>query len=79
MRVWRAEVFCSGFTGAALPAAPVLAPNSGLADKASITLAGSILINFTDTELSSVVGSKSLRGEKKDSKFPQSRCYFLAS
>jgi hypothetical protein len=79
MHVLRAEVFCSGFTWAALPAVPVLAPNTGPADKASITFTGSILIYFTDTELSSIVGSGSLRGEKKGSKFPQCRSYFLAS
>lgn len=47
-------------------------------DEASITLPGSVLIYFIDLALPLTVCLVLLR-EKKESKFPQSKCYFLAS
>lgn len=48
-------------------------------DEASITLPGSVLIYFIDLALPLTVCLVLLREEKKESKFPQSKCYFLAS
>lgn len=47
-------------------------------DEASITLPGSVLIYFIDLALPLTVCLVLLR-EKKESKFPQSKCYFLTS
>ena len=43
-----------------------------------MTLSGSVLIDFLDIALPPIVYLVRLRREKRESKFPQSECYFLA-